>query len=97
MVEERGDVRPGRDPEAGLDHAAEHQPEAERARGMRHPHRLAEAAGLRELDVDPVRDLGAVGDVAERVAVLVDVDREPARQRLSSTPPGSPAGRGCSQ
>ena len=40
-----------------------------------HAHRLADAARLRELDVDPVRALGAGCDVGERVAVLVDVDR----------------------
>ena len=50
--------------------------QAERARGVRHPHRLADPARLRELDVDPVRALGAGGDVGERVAVLVDVDRD---------------------
>src|ERR671936_434056 len=33
-----------------------------------------DAVRLRELDVDPVRDLGAVADVGERMAVLVDVD-----------------------
>ena len=38
VVEERGDVRARGDAEAGLDHAAEHQPEPERARGVRHPH-----------------------------------------------------------
>ena len=36
----------------------------------------SDAAGLRELDVDAVRDLGAGDDVVERMAVLVDVDRE---------------------
>ena len=67
---------PGGDPEARLDHAAEHHAEPERARGVRHPHRLADPARLRELDVDAVRPLGAGGDVGERVAVLVDVDRD---------------------
>ena len=43
---------------------------------VRHAHRLAHAARLRELDVDPVRALGARGDVGERVTVLVDVDRD---------------------
>ena len=71
-------------------------PEPERARRVRHAHALADAAGLRELDVDPVRDLRAGGDVGERVAVLVDVDRD-RRARFSSAPPGSPAGSGCSQ
>src|SRR5581483_97549 len=40
------------------------------------PHGLADPARLRELDVDPVRALGTRGDVAKRVAVLVDEDRE---------------------
>ena len=75
VVEERRDLRAGRDPEPRLDHAAEHAAEPERARGVHHPHRLADPARLRELDVDPVRALGARGDVGERVAVLVDVDR----------------------
>ena len=66
----------GGDPESRLDHAAEHHPEPERAGRVGHPDRLADPARLRELDVDPVRDLGAAGDVGERVAVLVDVDRE---------------------
>ena len=67
---------PGGDPEPGLDHAAEHHAEPERARGVHHPHRLADPARLRELDVDPVRALRARRDVGERVAVLVDVDRD---------------------
>ena len=76
VVEERGDVRAGRDAEAGLDHAAEHAAEPERARRVHHAHRFADAARLRELDVDAVRPLGAGGDVGKHVAVLVDVDRE---------------------
>ena len=72
----RGDVSARRDPEPGLDHAAEHDPEPERTGGMHHAHRLTDAARLRELDVDPVGPLGAGGDVGERVTVLVDVDRE---------------------
>ena len=62
-------------PRPDFDHAAEHAAEPERARRVNHAHRLADAARLRELDVDPVRALGARGDVVERVAVLVDVDR----------------------
>ena len=50
--------------------------EPERARRVHHAHRLADPARLRELDVDAVRALGARGDVGERVAVLVDVDRD---------------------
>ena len=76
VVAEARDLRAGGDPEAGLDHAAEHHPEPERAGGVRHPHRLADPARLRELEVDPVRALGAGRDVGERVAVLVDVDRD---------------------
>ena len=76
VVEERRDVRAGGDAEAGLDHAAEHAAEPERARRVHHAHRLAHAARLRELHVDAVRALGARGDVGERVAVLVDVDRD---------------------
>ena len=97
MVAEARDLRAGRDPEPRLDHAAEHHAEPERPRGVRHPHRLADPARLRELDRDPVRPLGAGGDVGERVAVLVDVDRDrraapqlgPVRDRR--------AGSGCSQ
>ena len=40
-----------------------------------------------ELDVDPVRDLRASLDVGERVAVLVDVDRD-RRARLQLAPAG---------
>src|SRR6266498_2330617 len=48
--------------------------EVERVRRVRHADRLADAAGLRELDVDPVRALRTRRDVGQRVAVLVDVD-----------------------
>ncbi len=75
MVHQRRDLRTCGDRESGLDHAAEHHAEPERPRGVRHAHRLADAARLRELDVDPVRALRARGDVGERVAVLVDEDR----------------------
>src|SRR4051794_37483331 len=75
-VAEARDLSPGRDAEARLGHAAEHDAEPEGARRVGHPDRLADASGLRELDVDPVRPLGADGDVGERVAVLVDVDRD---------------------
>src|SRR5947207_15350981 len=74
-VAEAGDLDARRDPEPRLGHAAEHDAEPERAGRVRHPDRLADAAGLRELDVDPVRPLCAGGDVGERVTVLVDVDR----------------------
>ena len=81
----------GRDAEARLDHAAEHHAEAERTRRRRHPHRLAHAARLRELDVDAVRALGARRDVRKRVAVLVDVDRH--RRGRSQLRPAGVAGR----
>ena len=69
-------AQPGGDPEPRLDHAAEHHAEAEGPRGVHHPDRLTDAARLRKLHVDPVRHLATCGDVGERVAVLVDVDRE---------------------
>src|SRR5439155_8578323 len=75
----------GGDAEPGLDHAAEHYAEPERARGVRHAHALADPAGLRQLDVDPVRAVGARCDVRERMAVLVDVDRN-GRVRLELRP-----------
>ena len=80
MVAERRDVGCRRDAEARLEHAAEHDAEPERPGGRRHPHRLPHAARLRELDVDPVRALGARRHVGERVAVLVDVDRNRRRR-----------------
>ena len=82
--------RSRRDPEARLDHAAEHDAEPERAGGVRHPDRLADPARLRQLDVDPVRDLRAGGDVVEPVAVLVDVDRD--RRALLQRPAALVAG-----
>ena len=81
VVEEARDVRARSDPEARLDHAAEHAAETESARGVHHSHRFADAARLRELDVDAMRALCAGRDVGERVAVLVDVDRD-RRARL---------------
>src|SRR6185295_12341268 len=71
VIHERGDVGAGGDAEAGLDHAAEHHAQSERPCRSDHPNRLADAARLRELDVDPVRTFGAGGDVAEVVAILV--------------------------
>src|SRR5262249_43145415 len=78
-VAETRDLRARGDAEPGLGHATEHDAEPERAGGMRHPHGLADAARLRELDVDPVGALAARGHIAESVAVLVDVDRERRR------------------
>ena len=76
MIHERRNVRAGGDPEPGFDHAAEHDAEAERARSRNHAHRFADPTRLRQLDVDPVCALRAGCDVGERVAVLVDVDRD---------------------
>ena len=73
------------DAEPRLDHAAEHDAEPERTCGVRHAHRFADPARLRELDVDAVGELGALRDVVERVAVLVDVDRD-ARALLQLRP-----------
>src|SRR5207244_11726062 len=63
VVEEGRNLRAGGDAEPRLDHAAQHAAEPERTGGVRHPHRLADPARLRELDVDPVRALRAGGDV----------------------------------
>src|SRR5881394_1694984 len=52
VVHEARDVRARCDPEPRLDHAAEHHPEIERARGVNHAYRLADPARLRQLDVD---------------------------------------------
>src|SRR5436190_20165859 len=62
VVEQARDLRAGGDAETGLDHAAGHAAEPERTRGVDHPHRLAQAARLRQLDVDSVRALGTRGD-----------------------------------
>src|SRR3954470_16676390 len=75
VVEEGRNLRAGGDAEPRLDHAAEHAAKPERAGGVHHPHRLADPARLRELDVDPVCALRARRDVPKRVAILVDVDR----------------------
>ena len=64
VVAERRDVGAGRDAEPGLDHAAEHHAQVERACRVRHADRFADPAGLRELDVDPVPDLGAPATVS---------------------------------
>ena len=57
VVEEARDLRARGDPEARLDHAAEHAAEPERAGSVHHPNGLTDPARLRELDVDPVRAL----------------------------------------
>src|SRR5712692_1852875 len=77
----------GCDPEARLDHAAEHHAETERTRRVGHADALADPARLRQLDIDPVRALGALRDVRQRVAVLVDEYRD-GRARLQLGPIG---------
>src|SRR3954470_13829040 len=59
VVAEARDRRTRSDPEAGLDHAPEHHAEAQGPRGGGDLHRLADPAGLRELDVHAVRALRA--------------------------------------
>ena len=88
---------PGGDAEPGLDHAAEHDAEPERARRVRHPHRLADPAGLRELDVDPVRALGAR---ARRRRARGSPRRRrsgPASGASAPARPGRRPASGCSQ
>src|SRR5215211_7537395 len=76
VVEEARHLRARRNRQARLVHAAEHEPQPERATGMGEPNGLTDPARLGELDRQPVRPLGAGGHVGERVAVLVDVDRQ---------------------
>src|SRR5436190_10347369 len=76
VVEEARNLRSRRDRETRLVHAAEHHSQPERAARVDDAHRLADAAGLRELHGQAVRALRTGGHVLERVAVLVDVDRE---------------------
>ncbi len=75
LVAEARDRGSGGDAEPRLDHAAEHHTEPERPGRRNHAQRLADPTGLRQLDVDAVTPLDAVDDVVQRVAVLVDVDR----------------------
>src|SRR5436305_1796169 len=76
VIAEACDVGGRRDSKSRLDHAAEHHAEPERSGGVCHADPLTRPSGLRQLDVDPVRALGAGRDVHEPVAVLVDEDRE---------------------
>src|SRR5918998_5260263 len=62
VVAQAGDLTAGRDAEARLEHAAEHDAQAERPRSVRDPHRLADAAALGELDVHAVGALRCLGD-----------------------------------
>src|SRR5689334_7873755 len=79
-VDERRHLQRLSDPELRLDHAAEHDAEAERARRVRHAHRLADAAALRELDVDAVRVGCDRRHAREVLAPLVDHDGDPLPQ-----------------
>ena len=88
MVAEARDRARRGDAERGLDHAADHDAEAERPGRVHHADRLADPAALRELDVHAVHSLGAGGDVGERVAVLVDVDREAPSAPAARRRPG---------
>ena len=97
MVAERRDAASGGDAETRLDHAAEHHPETERAGSMGDADRLADTAGLGQLDVHAVRELGAGGDVGERVAVLVDVDGDAANAASARCRPDRRQRSGCSQ
>ena len=76
VIAKRRYVCAGRDAEARLDHATEHHAEPERPCRVGHAHRLADAARFGELDVDPVRTFRALRNVGERVAILVDEDRD---------------------
>src|SRR6266496_6473072 len=71
VIAEGRHLRARCDAETRLDHAAEHDAEPEGPRRVRHANGLADAARLRELDVDAVRALRTRRDVLERVTVLV--------------------------
>src|SRR5262245_58911474 len=66
VVAERRDAAPGRDREARLDHAAEHDPEPEGPGSVGHANGFPDASRLCELQVYTVGALTAGGDVAER-------------------------------
>ena len=83
----------GGDAERALDHAAEHDDEPERARGVHHAHGLADAARLGQLEVDAVGVARHVGDVAQRVAALVDDQRDAAADRAQLAERVALAGR----
>ena len=84
-------------PRPGLDHAAEHHAEPERACSVRHAHGLADPARLRELDVDPVRALGAARRRRRACGSPRRRRSEPATGASAPARRGSPAGSGCSQ
>ena len=84
-VAERRELPGGGDAERALDHAAEHHDEPERPRGVHHAHGFADAARLGQLEVDAVGIAGHVGDVAQRVAALVDDQRDAAAERAQLT------------
>lgn len=75
-VDQRRDVRGGCRGDRALHHAAEHQFHPHRPRGVNHCERPANAAGLRELDVDPVNAPVERGQVCGDVGVLVGDDRD---------------------
>src|SRR6266516_215724 len=68
------DLRGRSDTETRLDHAAEHDAQVECARRVCHAYGFADTAGLCEFDVDAVRAFGARRDVAQPMAVFVDVN-----------------------
>ena len=61
---------------AGAHHAADHHLEVRRLRRLDHRDRFGQAAGLVELDVNHVVELGEARDVLHRVRRLVGAQRD---------------------
>ena len=95
VVAERRDAAAGRDPEARLEHAAEHhaQPSARAAWAMRIASRIP--PDFASLMLMPCAISAHRRDVGERVAVLVDVDRDrrarPSARARRRRPPSAAA------
>src|ERR1035437_1352066 len=75
-VDQRAQVGSGGGEDLRLDHAAEHDLEPQRARGVDHRQRAADPAAFRELDVEPVDAAVQGGEIARVLRVLVGDDRD---------------------
>ena len=88
QIDEAGLLREqhgGRHRQRSRDHAADHDLETERLRGIRHRERLRQPAGLVELDVDGVVARAKASERGAIVHAFVGADRDrplDARQRL---------------
>ena len=96
VVEQRRELRRGRDAEARLDHAARHHEHVVRARGRDHAQRFTQSAALRELDVDAVHRAGEPRDVGRDEADSSAMIGSGERSRTKRSPSMSCGGSGCS-